>query len=168
MNLILKKFFKDPKNIGAIAESSESSAKKITSIINNTSTQKIIEIGGGTGSLSRFIINKDLTIVERDKEFVELLTNKYKGTKIIHNCGINFLKEFSGKYGLLTSIPLINKETKIELTKIINQHIDQDQLEWFIILGYKYFNQLKGIKFERHQRHIVLNNLPPAFIWHYY
>ena len=34
MNLIFKKFLKDPINIGAIVESSENSAKKISNIIN--------------------------------------------------------------------------------------------------------------------------------------
>ena len=77
MNLIFKKFLKDPRNIGAIVESSENSAKKISNIINKTKIKNVVEIGGGTGSLSRFIQNKDLTIVERDMDFVKLLKNTY-------------------------------------------------------------------------------------------
>ena len=48
MNLIFKKFLKDPKNIGAIMESSEKSAKKIAELVNKTSTKNVVEIGGGT------------------------------------------------------------------------------------------------------------------------
>lgn len=168
MNLILKKFLKDPKNIGAIVESSKSSAKKIASLINKTSTKNIIEIGGGTGVLSKFIENKELNIIERDSDFIELLKKNYPNSKVVNSCGIEFLNNYTNKYGLLTSIPLIKNETKIELTKVINEHIQNGQLEWFIILGYKYSNQLKGINFKNHERHIVFNNLPPAFIWHYY
>lgn len=168
MNLILKKFLKDPKNIGAIVESSKSSAKKIASLINKTSTKNIIEIGGGTGVLSKFIENKELSIIERDSDFIELLKKNYPNSKVVNSCGIEFLNNYTNKYGLLTSIPLIKNETKIELTKVINEHIQNDQLEWFIILGYKYSNQLKGINFKNHERHFVFNNLPPAFIWHYY
>lgn len=168
MNLIFKKFLKDPKHIGAIVESSISSAKKVASLINNTSTENIVEIGGGTGRLSKFIENKNLSIVERDAEFTQILKDNYPNSKIINKCGIEFLNNYPNRYGLFTSIPLIENKTKIELTKVINKHIEKNQLEWFIILGYKFFNQLKGINFKNQDRHLVLNNLPPAFIWHYY
>ena len=168
MNLILKKFIKDPKNIGAVIESSDASAKKIGKLISNKSTKNIVEIGGGTGKLSKYILNKNLTIIERDRDFSELLEKKYTDAKIIKGCGIEFLKKYNEKYGLLTSIPLIKKETKIDFIQIINEHIKNEQIEWFIILGYKYFNSLKDIKFNNHERNFVLKNLPPAFIWHYY
>ena len=168
MNLIFKKFLKDPKNIGAIMQSSEKSAKKIGELVNNTSTKNIVEIGGGTGILSKFIENKDLTIVERDEDFVDLLKESYANVNIVNSCGLDYLQNYKDKYGLFTSIPLIKNETKNELTNLINDHIENGQLEWFIILGYKYFNQLEGIKFKNHNRHFVLRNLPPAFVWHYY
>ena len=168
MNLIFKKFLKDPKNIGAIIESSEKSAKKIAELVNKTSTKNVVEIGGGTGILSKFIENKDLTIIERDIDFIKLLEDRYPSTKIINECGIDFLKNYKNNYGLFTSIPLIKNSTKIELTNIINEHIKSHQLEWFIILGYKYSDQFKGINFKNHNRHFVLSNLPPAFVWHYY
>lgn len=168
MNLIFKKFLKDPRNIGAIVESSENSAKKISNIINKTKIKNVVEIGGGTGSLSRFIQNKDLTIVERDMDFVKLLKNTYPSSNIVNSCGIDFLKNYRDKYGLFTSIPLIKNQTTIDLTNLINEHIKNGQLDWFIILGYKFFDQFKKVNFKNHDRHFVLKNLPPAFIWHYY
>ena len=68
MNLILKKFLKDPVNIGAVIQSSETSAKKIAKIVNQTKVKNIIEIGGGTGQLSKFISGKNLTILDQDKD----------------------------------------------------------------------------------------------------
>jgi len=168
MNLILKKFLQDPKNIGAVIESSDASAKKIGELINNKSTQNIVEIGGGPGKLSKYIVDKNLTIVERDQDFSELLKKKYTAANIINGCGIEFLKNYKEKYGLLTSIPLIKKETKLDFVHIINEHLKNEQIEWFIILGYKYFNSFSDIKFKNHQRNFVFKNVPPAFIWHYY
>ena len=168
MNLILKKFFNDPLNVGAIIESSNTSAKKIGELINKKDTKNIIEIGGGTGQLSKYILNKNLTIIERDMELSELLKKKYNNNEIINDCGIKFLKNYKSKYGLLTSIPLIKKDTRMDLVNIINQHIENNQIEWFIILGYKYFNSFSDISFKNHKRSLVLRNVPPAFIWHYY
>ena len=114
-------------------ESSENSAKKISNIINKTKIKNVVEIGGGTGSLSRFIQNKDLTIVERDMDFAKLLKNTYPSSNIVNSCGIDFLKNYKDKYGLFTSIPLIKNQTRIDLTNLINEHIKNGQLDWFII-----------------------------------
>ena len=168
MNLIFKKFIKDPMNIGAIIESSNSSAKKIASIINQKKTKNILEIGGGTGVLSRYIKNKKLTIIERDHDFFNLLKSTYPNAKVINGCGVKHLKNYSETYGLFTSIPLMKDGSKTELTEIINKHIENGQLEWFIILGYRLTDQFKNLKFNNRERNFILINLPPAFIWHYY
>jgi phospholipid N-methyltransferase len=168
MNILLKKFIQDPYNIGAVIESSEKSAQKIASIINSTCTQNIIEIGGGTGSLTRFINKKKITIVERDKELYDLLSIKYPGHKIIHSCGLEYLKNYKNKYGLFTSIPLMQSKLKSDFTSIINEHAQSKQIEWFVILGYRIFDQFKNINFNNRKKFFVFNNLPPAFIWYYF
>lgn len=168
MNIIFQKFIKDPLNIGAITPSSQRSAKKIAAIINSTNTKNVIEIGGGTGVLSEYIQNKDLTIVERDQELCEILKQKYKKNQIINSCGIEYLKSIKNNYGLLISIPLMKTNIKSELTNIINQHIEKKQIDWFIILGYRYLNQFQNIQFKNKKRHIIFNNIPPAFIWQYF
>jgi len=168
LNIIFQKFIKNPLNIGAITPSSRQSAKKIAEIINSTKTKNVIEIGGGTGVLSEYIQNKDLTIVERDQELYEILKQKYKKNQIINSCGIEYLKSIKNNYGLLISIPLMKTNIKSELTNIINQHIEKKQIDWFIILGYRYLNQFQNIQFKNKKRHIIFNNIPPAFIWQYF
>lgn len=168
MNLILKKFLKSPKNIGAIAPSSSSSAKKIADIVNLRSTKNIVEIGGGTGSLSQFIQNKNLTIIEQDKDLYEVLIKKYQNNNVVHSCGLKYLKNIQDEYGLIISIPMIEKKIKLNLIEIINQHLSENKIQWFIILGYKYFDQFEKLGFKNKKRHIIVNNIPPAFIWHYF
>ena len=169
MNLILKKFIKDPKNIGAITPSSNRSAKKIAELVNLKSTKNIIEIGGGTGALSRYIKNKNLTIIERDKDLYEVLKRKYQNHNIVHNCGLEYLKKnVREEYGLVISIPMIKSDVKLNLINMINQHLSENKIQWFIILGYRYFNQFQPLGFKNKERHLVINNIPPAFIWHYF
>ena len=169
MNLILKKFLKDPKNIGAIAPSSNRSAKKIAELVNLKSTKNIIEIGGGTGALSQYIKNKNLTIIERDKDLYEILKRKYQNHNIVHNCGLEYLKKnVKEEYGLVISIPMIKSDVKLNLINMINQHLSENKIQWFIILGYRYFNQFQPLGFKNKERHLVINNIPPAFIWHYF
>jgi len=169
MNLILKKFIKDPKNIGAITPSSNRSAKKIAELVNLKSTKNIIEIGGGTGALSQYIKNKNLTIIERDKDLYEVLKRKYQNHNIVHNCGLEYLKKnVREEYGLVISIPMIKSDVKLNLINMINQHLSENKIQWFIILGYRYFNQFQPLGFKNKERHLVINNIPPAFIWHYF
>ena len=169
MNLILKKFIKDPKNIGAITPSSNRSAKKIAELVNLKSTKNIIEIGGGTGALSQYIKNKNLTIIERDKDLYEVLKRKYQNHNIVHNCGLEYLKKnVREEYGLVISIPMIKSDVKLNLINMINQHLSENKIQWFIILGYRYFNQFEQLGFKNKERHLVINNIPPAFIWHYF
>ncbi len=168
MNIIFQKFLTDPLNVGAIKESSESSAKKIATIVNGSNTKTIVEVGSGTGILSKFIKNKKLILVEQDKKFCQILQSKYSKHKIVNGCGIQYLKSRKKSYGLFTSIPLIKKSSKDNLINLINNHIDLKILDWFIILGYRYEDSFKDINFKNKKRSFVLNNLPPAFIWHYY
>lgn len=168
MNLIFKKFIKDPVNIGAIIESSNSSAKKIAKIINKTKVKNIIEIGGGTGQLSKYINNKNLTILDQDKEFYKILKKKYPSSKILNSCGLDYAKNYKKKFGLLASIPLIKKVTKSKLISLVNKQIQNKNLEFFILLGYRYEDQFKSLKFKKRKRYIVLQNIPPAFIWFYF
>ena len=169
MNLILKKFIKDPKNIGAIVPSSNRSAKKIAELVNLKSTKNIIEIGGGTGALSQYIKNKNLTIIERDKDLYEVLKRKYQNHNIVHNCGLEYLKKnVREEYGLVISIPMMKSDVKLNLINMINQHLSENKIQWFIILGYRYFNQFEQLGFKNKKRHLVINNIPPAFIWHYF
>ena len=63
---------------------------------------------------------------------------------------------------------VFNMLDKVKLTEIINKHIENGQLEWFIILGYRITDQFKNLKFNNRERNFILINLPPAFIWHYY
>lgn len=167
MNLILKKFLKDPVNIGAVIQSSETSAKKIAKIVNQTKVKNIIEIGGGTGQLAKFIKDKNLTIIDQDKEFYKILKNKYPNSKILNSCGLDYAKKYKKKFGLLASIPLIKSETKTKLVSLINAQIDNKNLEWFILLGYRYEDQFKNLKFKSRKRYLVFQNIPPASIWFY-
>ena len=168
MNILLKKFIQNPLKICTIKASTNSSARKIANLINNTKNNNVIEIGGGTGALTQFVENKDVTIIERDYELSEILKTNYPQYTIKNQCGISYLKEYKNEYGLLASIPLIDKELKTELINCINDHISKNQIKWIVNLGYQYFDPLKGINFKNKKRYITLKSFPLEMIWHYF
>jgi len=132
VNILLKKFIQNPLKICTVKASTNSSARKVANLINNTENNNVIEIGGGTGALTQFVKNKDVTIIERDYELSQILKINYPQYTIKNQCGISYLKEYKNEYGLLASIPLINKELKTELINCINDHISKNQIKWIV------------------------------------
>ena len=63
---------------------------------------------------------------------------------------------------------MMKSDVKLNLINMINQHLSENKIQWFIILGYRYFNQFQPLGFKNKERHLVINNIPPAFIWHYF
>ena len=69
----------------------ENLSKKIISYLDLDSCCNIIEIGPGSGALTKFLIQKsnNVKLIEIDQEAVEILKKKFPKTEIIH---IDFLK----------------------------------------------------------------------------
>ena len=72
----LRTLVKDPFSGGAVAPSSRHLANSM--VIGMGLGAKVIELGGGTGSVTQAILNsgvspQDLIVIEQNEEFVELL-----------------------------------------------------------------------------------------------
>src|SRR5262249_35014534 len=82
----LSHFFRNPKLVGAIAPLSESVAKKMVKYFKNRPKDtpcKILEVGAGTGNITKSIIkllnDKDiLDVIEIDPECCKILVKKFK------------------------------------------------------------------------------------------
>ena len=75
----LRTLLKDPFSVGAVAPSSRHLANSM--VIGMGPGAKVIELGGGTGSVTQAILNsgvspQDLIVIEQNEEFVELLTER--------------------------------------------------------------------------------------------
>lgn len=82
----LQHFFRNPKNVGAVAPLSQSVAHQLLKDLSQRQDNKpwrILEAGAGTGSVTKEILqlmheNDTLDIVEIDEECCKLLTERFK------------------------------------------------------------------------------------------
>jgi phosphatidylethanolamine/phosphatidyl-N-methylethanolamine N-methyltransferase len=87
--LFFKYFFKSTRHTGAIAPSSPFLAKKIVEKSKIGEAKTIIELGPGTGAITREILERmpegcNLWTFEINKEFIEHLEKKYPEARHIH------------------------------------------------------------------------------------
>lgn len=111
-------FCKHHKTVGSIAPSSKALARVITRYIpdksNSNPPQSYLEIGPGTGSFTRMIVEKlrledELHLVEITPEFVKILRKKYAHKKnvTVHDpCSILAWKESKQFDRVVSGLPL--------------------------------------------------------------
>jgi len=176
-------FFKDLKQVGAIAPSSKFLAKDLVTQFkkrlsdDDCSPQRILEIGAGTGPLTKQIIKhlrpKDqLDIVEIHKKFYQIVKAKYRQPNVqVHHSDI--LKfEPNCKYDFIfSSLPYEN------MPEDISRQIWEKKLSFCSNNAYiSYFKYLKFRDFKSdfeekvvekygQDKKFVFLNLPPAKVY---
>ena len=88
LGLFLSRWVKAPHRIGAVAPSSRQLARAMARQIDLAGDGPIIELGGGTGSITRALlaigVSRDrLIVVERDPTLAALLRMRFPGVKIM-------------------------------------------------------------------------------------
>lgn len=78
-----------PRSIGAIAPSSRRLAAAIADEVDFAAPGVVVELGGGTGSITRALIARaahpdDVVVVEREASLCERLTARFPGVRVIH------------------------------------------------------------------------------------
>ena len=94
----LRNLFREPLEIGALAPSSRFLAKLLVNDIKPGS--KVIELGAGTGAVTQAILNagvyaKDLTLIEQNKEFVELLRQQFSEATVLQANAVSFRRHLA-------------------------------------------------------------------------
>ena len=176
-------FFKDLKQVGAIAPSSKFLAKDLVSQLkkrvsgNSCPPLNILEIGAGTGPLTKQIAKHlrpedRLDIVEIHKKFYQIVKSKYRQSNIYthHSDILNFKPEQQYDF-IFSSLPYEN------MPEQISQQIWKRKLELCCQDAYiSYFKYVKFRDFKSdfeeqvvqkygQNKKIVLLNLPPAKVY---
>lgn len=116
------KFFRGwidrPRAVGSIVPTSSFTARKMATVIDISSALPVLELGPGTGVITKAIlaagITPDkLTCVEFSPEFVEHLRASYPGVDIIHGDAFNLDETLSDKRhtvfdSIISGVPLLN------------------------------------------------------------
>ncbi len=175
----LKGWVKQPKSVGSITPTNKQAAELMTSLIPHNSELPILELGPGTGPITKAILNsgiapEQLISIEYNKDFYNHLSQTYPGVTFIQGDAFDLkktLEDYSGQKfsAILSGLPLLNFSSD-KRAKFI-----EDGLSWlapgapFIQLCYGPRPPVKAQKgkFTAYPSKWVLSNVPPARFWVY-
>lgn len=175
----LKGWVKQPKSVGSITPTNKQAADLMASLIPKGSDLPILELGPGTGPITKAILAsgiapEKLISVEYNGEFCDHLRERYPQVTFVHGDAFdlsNTLSDFAGQKfaAILSGLPLLN------FAPDKRENFIEDGLKWlapgapFIQLCYGPLPPVKAKagKFNAHPTKWVLSNVPPARFWIY-
>lgn len=179
----LQAFLKNPAKVGAIIPSSPELAKKMLDDISPDQDNIIIELGTGTGAVTRFIPelvpdDRSYIGIELDTRLVRTLRRSFPSLKIIRGSAedIAAIHEKTGfgnaKY-ILSCLPFVSLPNEIvdSILKEIEKYMDKGCLFRTFQYAHGFYlpPALKLRKFMRERygcsvkSKLVLKNVPPAY-----
>ncbi len=116
------KFFKGwidrPRTVGSIVPTSSVTARRMASIIDTKSGLPVLEVGPGTGVITKAILGRgvkpsDLYVVEYSSDFVGHLRRNYPDVNVIEGDGFNLDQTLGDKHDMeydcvVSGVPLLN------------------------------------------------------------
>ncbi len=173
----LSQFLKKKNQVGAIAPSSRLLAKKLMKAIDFDRDRTFVELGAGTGTITREILkNMDpearLFVFETNETFCQQLQRIEDPRLVVLVGSAEHIKERLEAYGVdsvdvvLSSIPftIIPKEVKDRIMTGSIELLGEDGVFFqfqYSLQAYRYFKRLFGeVKLD-----FMAYNLPPAFIY---
>lgn len=177
--LFFRRWLKEPRRLGTVAPISTRLAKLAAGLILDPKGGPIVEIGAGTGRLTRALLKAgvdpaQLTLVELDQELCEFLKKILPGVKVIHG-DARYLSELldPNQIGcistVVSAIPLmyLKKEQREEIAQSCFDVLKPggDLLH----VTYYYKSPLDEVSFFNTERAgAVWGNIPPGFVWRYH
>ena len=180
----LRTFIKNLRKTGAIAPSSKYLARDFTKVLFSNREEdeetpvRVLEIGPGTGSLTKLIIpalrtQDHFDIVELNKDFYRMISWKYRHLHNVHTYHANILDfEPEAPYDFIfSSLPYEGIPRKVS-KEIWEKKLQMCKAGSYITY-YKYINIKRfRCKFEKEvvsrfccNEKLVLRNLPPAYLY---
>ena len=109
--------FRNKKSLGQNFLVDKNILKKIVDTVKISKEDKILEVGPGTGNLTRYLIDsksKDITVIEKDNKLTKILDEKFNTKiKIINNDILKIKEDFyEDNYIIFGNLPY-NISTKI-------------------------------------------------------
>ena len=177
------KFFKGwidkPKAVGSIVPTSSITARKMASVVNPMSGLPVLEVGPGTGVITRAILAQgvkpeNLYAVEYSPDFVRHLRQLYPGVNVIEGDAFNLDATLGDKSGLtfdsvISGVPLLNfpVEQRVAYVESLLDRIPKGRP--VVQLTYGPLSPIppgRGDYTVEHF-HFVIRNIPPTQLWIY-
>lgn len=177
------RFFKGmiqgPKLVGAIVPTSSITARKMASVVNPGSGLPVLELGPGTGVITKAILARGvpaekLVSVEYSEDFYSHLTMTYPGVNFVHGDAFDLDRTLGPLAGqrfdsVISAVPLLNfpMQDRIRLLENLLDRLPPGRPVVQISYG-----PVSPIIAKPHSYHIqhfdfVVRNIPPAQLWIY-
>jgi len=177
--MFLQTWMKKSKTVGSIWPTSSHMAKRMASVINLESGLPILELGPGTGAITKAILAtglkpEKLFAIEYTQVFVDILHTKFPDINLIHGDAFD-LKETLGSKNqtifdcAISGLPLLNfpLPTRIAFVEDVLGRIPIGRpLIQFSYGPFAPVAEMPG-HFTVERYDIVLRNIPPAQLWLY-
>ena len=177
--LLLKLWLKNPLKIGAVAASSPELAAAMARHIPSGSDGYVVELGGGTGPVTRAILDTGvapdrLVVVERDPVLHRHLAERYPEVRVLQGDAMHLQQllrreKIHPVKCIVSSLPLLSMKKAIQHRIGAQAFAVLEPGAPFIQFTYGLFSPLNrrllGVSGSVEDR--VLQNLPPASVWLY-
>ena len=177
------KFFKGwidkPKTVGSIVPTSSITARKMASIVNPKSGLPVLEVGPGTGVITRAILAQgvkpeNLYAVEYSTDFVRHLRRLYPGVNVIEGDAFNLDATLGDRRemvfdSVVSGVPLLNFPV-VQRIAYIESLLDRIPAGRPIVqLTYGPMSPIPAGRgdYTVEHFHFVFRNIPPTQLWIY-
>src|SRR6218665_3797039 len=175
----IKGMISTPKTVGAIMPTSARMAARMASIIDSGSGLPVLELGPGTGVITKAILDKgvkpeNLVSVEYSSEFVRHLRGKYPGVNFINGDAFSLAETLENYRGqkfdcVISGIPLLNfpMHQRVKLIEDLLKLIPVGRP--IVQFSYGPVSPVVARPDSYTIKHFdfIMRNIPPAQIWHY-
>jgi phosphatidylethanolamine/phosphatidyl-N-methylethanolamine N-methyltransferase len=175
----IKGMISTPKTVGAIMPTSARMAARMASIIDTGSGLPVLELGPGTGVITKAILAKgvkpeNLVSVEYSSEFVRHLRGKYPGVNFINGDAFSLAETLENYRGqkfdcVISGIPLLNfpMHQRVKLVEDLLKLIPAGRP--IVQFSYGPVSPVVARPDSYTIKHFdfIVRNIPPAQIWHY-
>jgi len=128
----------------------------------------IVELGAGTGSVSRYISAMNPVLVERNGEWAALLRKRFPYLEIRAECATLALANLNEPVGVVSSIPMLNNPQAEEIRSLLMRKYRDGLIRFCVLYTYGWANPLAGVGFRESRReYFVTRSFPPASVWVY-
>lgn len=177
------RFFKGmmqgPKSVGAIVPTSSITARKMASVANPQSGLPVLELGPGTGVITKAILARgvkpeNLVSVEYSEDFYDHLTQDFPGVNFIHGDAFD-LPNTLGKFAdqtfdcVISAVPLLSfpMPSRIKLLEDLLDRLPPGRPVVQITYGPVSPILAKPDRYQIQHFDFIVRNIPPAQLWIY-
>lgn len=172
-------FLKHPRQVGAVLPCSVELAQAMRLALDSPSPQnsgpmaaanspEVVEFGAGTGSITQHLNSENLTLVEIDRKFCELLKQRYPQAKVLNLSAEDYLAQQKTPIAVVSSIPLLNNPHSGNIKRAIGDGYQSGVIQKLVTFSYGSKSPFGDCGFGDENRFKrVLRNVPPASVWIY-